>query len=293
MIIGNREFDKSGERSWVMGILNVTPDSFSDGGSYDTVEDAVRRAEQMVEEGADIIDIGGESTRPGYTVIPVEEELARIVPVIKAVKERLDVPVSVDTYKPDVAQGALDAGADMINDIWGLRWPGDQEHRMAAVVAASGKPVCVMHNHEPKIEKDAPAEYREILRADLEEALKIAREAGIADENIILDPGIGFGKTYEENLWSIAELEKITGGEMAVLLGISRKSVIGNTLDLPTDQREEGTIALNVLGRKAGCSIFRVHDVKGNRRALDMTDAVLKAERLVHYRKTDAVRPRV
>lgn len=284
MKIGNREFTGKENRAWVMGILNVTPDSFSDGGSYDTVEDAVRRAEQMVEEGADIIDIGGESTRPGYTQISVEEELSRIVPVIRAVKEQLEVPVSVDTYKPEVAEGALAAGADMINDIWGLRWPGDPEHRMAAVVAASGKPVCVMHNHEPKIEKDAPGEYREVLAADLAEALEIAREAGIDDENIVLDPGIGFGKTYEENLWSIAELGRITAGSMPVLLGISRKSVIGNTLNLPTDQREEGTIALNVLGRKAGCSIFRVHDVKGNRRALDMTDAVLAAEKSVDLR---------
>lgn len=175
----------------------------------------------------------------------------------------------------------------MINDIWGFRWPGDPEHRMAAVVAASGKPVCMMHNHEPKIEKDDSNDYRDVLLQDFTEALEIAEKAGVDRKNIILDPGIGFGKTYEENLWSIAELEKYAVGSMPVLLGISRKSVIGNTLDLPTDQREEGTIALNVLGRKYGCSIFRVHDVKGNRRALDMTDAVLRAEKEIHHRRTD------
>ena len=268
MIIGNKTFDTE-NGYYIMGILNVTPDSFSDGGKWDSIDAARAHALQMAEEGASIIDIGGESTRPGYEKISDEEEAARVVPVIEAVKRDTGLPVSLDTYKSAVAEAGLAAGADMINDIWGFKY----DPAIAAVTARAGAACCLMQNREK-------AEYDDLMRdlmADLSESVRIAITAGVPKEKIMIDPGIGFGKTYEHNLEVMADLQKL--GEMGypVLLGTSRKSMIGLTLDLPADQRLEGTIATTVIGMMKGCRFFRVHDVKENMRALKMTEAILNA----------------
>ena len=258
-----------------MGILNVTPDSFSDGGRYNRLDRAVAHARRMVEEGADIIDVGGESTRPGHKPVPLEEELERVIPVIEALVREVDVPLSVDTYKAEVARRALEAGAHIINDVWGFR----KDPEMARVAARFDVPVILMHNRE------APAGYASLLDDicdDLLECVRIAREAGVRDERIILDPGIGFGKTHEENLEVMRRLERIVELGFPVLLGTSRKSMIGKTLGLPTDQRVEGTAATVTLGIAKGCRIVRVHDVKEMVRVARMTDAILYG--------TDAVR---
>lgn len=254
------------DRGYLMGILNVTPDSFSDGGCYDKPEAALARAEKMIEEGADIIDVGGESTRPGYRMISDEEEIERVVPVIRAIKKRFDIPVSLDTYKSKVARAGLEAGADMINDIWGLRF----DPQMAFTVAEYDVGVCLMHNR-PKPEYQ---HFEEEVLGDLQKSIDCALEAGIRKERILLDPGVGFGKTYEQNLMILNHAEKLLSLGYPYLLGVSRKSVIGLTLNLPADQRLEGTLASTVLGRMKGGLIFRVHDVRANKRALMMTDAV-------------------
>ena len=220
MRIGNREFDTKNE-TYIMGILNVTPDSFSDGGKFNHMDAALAHAEQMIRDGADIIDIGGESTRPGHTVISDEEEIARVTPVIEAVKSHFDVPVSIDTYKGNVAEAALQAGADM------------------------------------------------------KECVAIAHKAGVPDDTIMRDPGVGFGKTYEQNLEAINHVDVLQELGLPILLGTSRKSVIGNTLDLPVDQRVEGTLATTVIGMLRGCSFVRVHDIKENHRIIQMTKAIL------------------
>lgn len=269
MKIGNREFE-TGKHTYVMGILNVTPDSFSDGGKYDVLSRAIEHASQMVIDGVDVIDVGGESTRPGYTMISEEEEIERVVPAIKAVKERWDVPVSVDTYKAKVAKAALEAGADMVNDIWGLRY----EEEMAEVVKKAGVPVCIMHNRKEADYTD----YMEDVFKDMEESLQIAKKAGIRPEQIILDPGIGFAKSYEQNLYMLKHLNALGKFGYPLLLGSSRKSVIGHTLDLPADEREEGTIVTSVLAAQAGYFMVRVHDVKKNARAIKMVEAVRDAE---------------
>ena len=266
MRICNREFS-SGRRTYVMGILNVTPDSFSDGGKYYPLSDAMKAAERMIEDGADIIDIGGESNRPGYAPVSEEEEIRRIVPVIEAIKKRFDVPVSADTCKSRVARAALSAGADLLNDIWGFR----RDEGMAVLAAEQQVPVCLMHNRE----KAEYADFRKEVIEDLKLSLAIADRHGVKKENIILDPGIGFGKTYEQNLIIMNHLEDITALGYPVLLGASRKSVIGLTLDLPVAEREEGTIAASVIAAMKGCEYVRVHDVKKNVRALKMTDAIL------------------
>lgn len=266
MRIGSRDFP-SGEKTYVMGILNVTPDSFSDGGRYSEPDHAVKQAERMIAEGADIIDVGGESTRPGHTQIGDEEEIQRVVPIIRKLKENFDVPVSIDTYKSAVAGAALDAGADMLNDIWGFRY----DENMAELAVKYDVPVCLMHNRKS-------AEYSDYLREvmeDLQISLSIAEKHGVKKEKIILDPGIGFGKTYEHNLQLMNRLEDIVALGYPVLLGTSRKSMIGLTLDLPVTEREEGTIATSVLGAVKGCEYVRVHDVEKNVRALKMADAIL------------------
>lgn len=268
MIIGGKTFDLE-HKSYVMGILNVTPDSFSDGGNYTETDAALRQTERMLKEGAAIIDIGGESTRPGYTRISCEEEIGRVCPVIRAVKERFGVPVSLDTYKPEVAGAGIQAGADLINDIWGLKWEGD----MASVIAKAGVACCLMHNRADTDYGD----FVEDVLSDLRESVELAKKAGIRPEQILLDPGIGFAKSCEQNLILLKRLSEVCGLGYPVLLGTSRKSVIGNTLQLPVTEREEGTLATTVMGRMAGCSVFRVHDVRANRRALDMADAILTA----------------
>lgn len=273
MRIGNKEFvfdsAVSSNNTYVMGILNVTPDSFSDGGNYNQMGQALEHVSQMIEDGADIIDVGGESTRPDYTKISGEEEINRIVPIIKAIKERYDIPVSVDTYKPEVAKAALEAGADMINDIWGLKY----DKNMASVIKKYEVPVCIMHNHHNKEYNN----FFEEVMEDLKKSLEIAKAAGITEDKIILDPGIGFGKTYEMNLECINRLEEFGRFGLPVLLGTSRKSVIGLTLDLPVTEREEGTLATTVMAVIKGCQFVRVHNVKSNVRAIKMTQAILKA----------------
>ena len=265
--IGNRRFALDGSCR-IMGILNVTPDSFSDGGRFNSVETAALRAREMVAEGADIIDVGGESTRPGHTRISDEEEIARVVPVIERIKAELDVPVSVDTYKSAVAGAAVKAGADLINDIWGFRY----DEGLARLTAEAGLPCVLMDNRTEPVTGD----IMEAMKATLVESIEIARRAGVADENIILDPGIGFGKTYEQNLTAINRLDELCGLGFPVLLAASRKSVIGNTLNLPAGERVEGTVATSVIGVMKGAAFVRVHDVKENMRAVKMTEAILK-----------------
>ena len=266
MKIGNKIVNLD-ERTYIMGILNVTPDSFSDGGKYNDIEAAVKKAKEMVKDGADIIDIGGESTRPGASYISEEEEIARVVPIIKAIKEELDVLVSIDTYKSKTAEEAIKAGADIINDVWGFK----KDSNMAKIAAKYEVPCILMHNRE---EKPYSNLMKNIL-ADLIDSINIALDAGVKRENIILDPGIGFAKTYEENLEVMNNLDKVVNIGFPVLLGTSRKSMIGLALDLPVDNRVEGTIATTVAGIMKGCKIVRVHDVLENKRACVMTDKIL------------------
>lgn len=265
MKIGSREFDTA-NHTYIMGILNVTPDSFSDGGKWNDLDRALFHVEEMIGDGASIIDIGGESTRPGYTILPDEEEIARVVPVIRAVKERFDIPVSLDTYKSAVALAGIEAGADMINDIWGLKY----DERLGEVIAKAGAACCLMHNRKEPDYKD----YIRDLLADLEETMEMAERAGISREKICVDPGVGFGKTYENNLEIIGKLEVLHTFGLPVLLGTSRKSVIGLTLDLPASERVEGTLATTVIGVLKGAAFVRVHDVKENMRAIRMTEAI-------------------
>lgn len=267
MRIGSRDFATTGH-TYIMGILNVTPDSFSDGGKFNQIDAALKHAEEMIRDGADVIDIGGESTRPwGYTKISDEEETGRVVPVIEAVKKEFEIPISVDTYKSGVAEAAAQAGADLINDIWGLKY----DARMAEVIAKSGLACCLMHNRDN-------TEYRnfmEDVKQDLRETIALAKAAGIADDKIILDPGVGFAKSYENNLEVIRRLKEFNELKYPVLLGTSRKSVIGLTLDLPAAERVEGTIVTTVMAVEAGCMFVRVHDVKENHRAIQMAEAIL------------------
>lgn len=280
MKIGNTEFDWNNGTSYVMGILNVTPDSFSDGSKFNTLDKAIDHAAEMIADGASIIDVGGESTRPGYTQISDEEEIARVVPVIEALKKRFDIPLSVDTYKSAVADAALSAGADLLNDIWGLKY----DDNIAGIVAKHNKPVCLMHNRKeiplPPGDKPYPLEeYLSLLEKELQESIDIALQAGIKREQLILDPGIGFAKDLDMNINGVAYIERLKKFNLPILLGISRKSIIGKSLSLDMDEREEATIALNVIGRMYGCHIFRVHNVRGNVRALKMTDIILNAKK--------------
>lgn len=270
MKIGQREFQDSGH-TYVMGILNVTPDSFSDGGKYTEMDQALRHVEEMIGEGMDILDIGGESTRRGYTLLSDEEEISRVVPVIEKVESEFNIPISLDTYKSAVAEAGIRAGADMINDIWGLKY----DDRLADVIARAQVPCCLMHNRkEPDYHN-----YMENVLEDLRETIRIAHRAGISDENIMLDPGVGFGKTYENNLEIIGSLDRLKELGYPVLLGTSRKSVIGLTLDLPASERVEGTLVTTVYAVLKGASYVRVHDVKENVRAIRMAEAILQASR--------------
>lgn len=254
-------------RTLVMGILNTTPDSFSDGGRYMTVEEAVKHARRLVADGADIIDIGGESTRPNAEYVSVEEELRRVIPVIEVLAKEIDRPLSIDTYKAEVARAAIEAGAHIINDVWGAK----KDPAMAKTAADLKVPIILMHNREK-------AEYTDLIKdvcADLMESVRLAKDAGVRDENIILDPGIGFAKTYEQNLTVMRHLHEIVALGYPVLLGTSRKSMIGRTLDLPTDERVEGTAATVAYGIAQGCHIVRVHDVKEMVRVCRMMDAMV------------------
>lgn len=267
MKIGNHFFDVENQ-TYVMGILNVTPDSFSDGGRYNRMDAALKQVEKMMEEGAAIIDVGGESTRPGYVMITDSEEISRVVPVIEEIKKRFDIPVSVDSYKSTVAQAAIDAGADMVNDIWGLKYDPD----MGGVIAKAGVACCLMHNRK---DMSYGSFMTELLR-DLQETIALAKEAGIADEKIIVDPGVGFGKNYDHNLAAIREVGALRALGYPVLLGASRKSVVGTALGVPKEDRVVGTLVTTVYGVQQGCAFVRVHDVKENMQAIRMTRAIMK-----------------
>ena len=261
-----------GERTFVMGILNVTPDSFSgDGliGDGDPVRAAVDQAIRMVDEGADLLDIGGESTRPGHAPVDAAEEIGRVIPVVAAVHDALPaIPLSIDTTKVVVAEAALAAGATLLNDIWGV----GPDPTMAELAASAGAPLIVMHNREE-------ARYDDVVRDvvdDLRGALERAERLGVAAEDLIIDPGIGFGKTADHNVTLLRHLDALTDLGRPILLGTSRKSTIGRILDLPADERLEGTLATTALGVAAGVDIVRVHDVRANVRAVRVADAIVR-----------------
>ncbi len=258
-----------GSRTYIMGILNVTPDSFSDGGKFTQLQSAVEHAKEMVSQGADIIDIGGESTRPGHTPIDAEEEIARVLPVLEKLVQELDIPISVDTTKALVANKVLEAGAHMVNDIWGLQ----KDPAMAQVLARYDVPIVIMHNQEGT---DYEGDIMEEIIRFLKKSVSIALDAGIRRENIILDPGIGFGKTADQNIQVLARLCELNELGFPVLLGASRKSMIGKILALEKDQRLEGTLSTSVIGVMSGVDIVRVHDVKENYRAVKVADAIVR-----------------
>ncbi|HIE03670.1 MAG TPA: dihydropteroate synthase [Candidatus Latescibacteria bacterium] len=264
------------DRTLIMGALNVTPDSFSDGGLYLRTEDAVRRAEEMAQEGVDIIDIGGESSRPGAEPVPLEEELRRVIPVVREVVRRLPVPISVDTYKAEVARRALEEGASIVNDISALRFDPD----MADVVAGREVPVVLMHMKGTPRDMQRNPHYEDVL-GEVESFLRERKGAavgmGIPERNIILDPGIGFGKRVQDNLQLLKNLERLVALGSPVLVGTSRKSFIGAVLNLPVEERLEGTLATLVLAVAKGAKILRVHDVKPAVRAVRMAEAILTA----------------
>lgn len=271
-------FDKTslelGKRTLIMGILNVTPDSFSDGGLWNDPNRAVEHALRMAEEGADIIDIGGESTRPGHQPVSLEEELARVLPVIQSIHRAAPhLILSIDTYKAEVARQAIAAGAHIINDIWGCK--ADPE--MAAVAAAANCPIILMHNREDRNYSDLSAD----MTADLKESIDIALAAGVKSDHILLDPGIGFAKDYNENLQAMMLLDELTELGYPLLLATSRKKFIRTVLDLPSDDVVEGTAATVAFGIAQGCQIVRVHDVSLIQRTVKMCDAMLYAAPLV------------
>lgn len=255
------------KKTFVMGILNATPDSFSDGGLYDDRERAISRAKQMMKNGADLIDIGGESTRPGHTPVSIEDEINRVVPIIEGISKQIDVPLSIDTYKAETAKAAVKAGAHLINDIWGAK----KDPEIASVAAESQVPIILMHNRE---NQQYDSFMRDVLH-DLYESITIAKKAGVRDDQIILDPGIGFAKGFKEDMEILRNLDQIVALGYPVLLALSRKRLIGTALDLPVDERVEGTAAANCFGIQKGCHMIRVHDVKEMSRAAKMTDAIL------------------
>jgi dihydropteroate synthase len=285
-----------GSRTYVMGILNITPDSFSGDGLLaaadlasaadrpDFVQVALEQARRFVQAGADLLDVGGESTRPGSQPVSLEQEVARVLPVVRALAGELDVLISIDTYKAQVAEAALKAGARLVNDVWGLRADPD----LAGVAARFNAPVILMHNHSSWVHAEVKErlggryigmQYQDLLedvKRELLESVALARAGGVPDEQIILDPGIGFGKTVEQNLELIDRLGEIRQLGYPVLLGPSRKSFIGFTLDLPPDQRIEGTAAGVAIGIARGADIVRVHDVEVMSRVARMTDAIVR-----------------
>jgi dihydropteroate synthase len=273
-VIGPRTF-AWGTRTFVMGVLNVTPDSFSGDGLLtggDPVAAALERARAMVADGADLLDVGGASSRPGHVLVTPDEEAARVVPVIRALARDLpDTPISIDTTSPGVAEAALDAGAHLLNDVWGVA----PDSAMIRVAAARGVPIVLMHNR-------AEARYRNLVAevvADLQAALDRALDVGVAWDHLVVDPGFGFGKTPEHNLALLASLPSFRALARPVLLGTSRKSTLGRLLDLPADDRVEATVATTVLGVTAGVDVVRVHDVRENARAARVADAVVRGWR--------------
>lgn len=279
--ITNREFKtKSGEylfdfgsKTYIMGILNITPDSFSDGGKFFDEELALKHSKKMIELGADIIDIGAESTRPGAIEVSSEDEITRLTPVVKKILSEIKIPVSIDTYKSEVADKMLDLGVHMINDVWGFQ----KDINMAKVVAKHEVPVVVMHN---QIGTEYNTDIMKTICKFLSRSIDIGLEAGIKRENIILDPGIGFGKTPEQNIEVLSRLGELNDLGYPILLGTSRKSMIGKILDLPSEERVEGTVATTTMGIIQGVDIVRVHDVKENSRAAKVTDAIVRGVKI-------------
>ncbi|WP_106495583.1 dihydropteroate synthase [Lentibacillus sp. Marseille-P4043] len=266
---GTNTFDLA-KRTNIMGILNVTPDSFSDGGSYTTTAKAVEQAVTMEHQGADMIDIGGESTRPDHQAVSLQEELNRVLPMIHAVKQAIHVPISIDTYKAETARQAIEAGAEIINDIWGAK----KDPEIANVAAEYNVPIILMHNRDNK----SYTSLIDDMKRDLHDSIEIAIKAGVAEENIILDPGVGFAKTAEDNLVVMNNLEKFADLGYPVLLGTSRKSFIGKVLDVQAPERDNGTGATTCLGIAKGAQIIRVHNVKMNVELAKMMDAMLRKE---------------
>ncbi len=255
-----------GERTFVMGVINMSPDSFS-GDGLENTEKAVAQAHRFISEGVDFLDIGGESTRPSSEPVSSDMELERVLPVVRALAHRIEVPISVDTYKPAVAKAVLEAGADMINDIWAMKYDAS----LAGLVAQSKVPIILMSNQR---DKGARRIVPEVI-LDLKRAMDICLDAGIAWENIIIDPGIGFGKKLEQNYELVRRLDELKIMGRPILLGTSRKSMIGLTLNLPEDQRLEGTAASSVIGIVRGADIIRVHDITEMMRVARMSDAIL------------------
>ena len=258
-----------GKKTLIMGILNVTPDSFSDGGKWNAVDRALAHAKEMIADGADIIDIGAESSRPGFVPVSAEEEMERLLPFLDALLPHITVPVSIDTFKSKTAAAALERGVHIVNDIWGLQYekePGE----MAAVAAAYNAPVVAMHNQHGTEYGDMIADMKRFF----EKTCEIADKAGISQEKLILDPGIGFGKTAEQNMEVLRRMKELTVLPYPWLLGASRKGFIGKALDLPVTERMEGTGAVCVMGQLGGCQIMRVHDVKPIKRMCRMIDAI-------------------
>ncbi|MBM4446531.1 MAG: dihydropteroate synthase [Chloroflexi bacterium] len=258
-----------GERTYVMGIINVSPDSFS-GDGLDSVDAAVAQAQRFVAEGVDILDVGGESTRPNSAPISVDEELRRVIPVLERLVGKVKVPLSVDTYKFEVARRALDAGAEMVNDIWGLK----QEPRLAELAAERAVPIILMSNQRDKPQRNIVS----AVIADIKRAIDMALDAGVPWENIIIDPGVGFGKTLEQNLELVRRLDELKALGRPILLGTSRKSMIGLVLDLPPEQRLEGTAASIAIGIARGADIIRAHDVREMMRVCRMSDAIIRGK---------------
>jgi len=266
MKIGNKDFNTE-NKTYIMGILNVTPDSFFDGGKFNSLDNALRQTEKMIFEGADIIDVGGESTRPGHIVISENEEISRIASVIENIKKRFDVPISIDTYKSNVANTAFECGADLINDIWGFK----HDSKMAGLTKKYNASCCLMHNRD----NANYINFVDDVLEDLRKSVDIALNAGISKDKIIVDPGVGFAKTYENNIEIISKVDKLKELGFPVLLAVSRKSVIGLTLGLPVSERIEGTLATTVFAVLKGCAFVRVHDVKENKRVIDMTEKLI------------------
>lgn len=271
MIINGKEFDVK-NNVYIMGILNVTPDSFSDGGSFDNIDKALFRTEEMIAQGADIIDVGGESTRPGHTQITSEQESERVYPILDAIKKRFDIPVSLDSYKSEVIEANL-SHIDMINDIWGLKY----DDKMAQVASKADIPYCLMHNRKNIDYKDFFPDFI----SDIKESLAIAERAGIDKDKIFLDGGVGFGKTYEQNLQVINRTDELCRLGYPVMVATSRKSVIGLTLDKEVGERAVGTAVTTVIGVMKGAAFVRVHDITENCDAIKMTKSILEERKWI------------
>ncbi|SEP74916.1 Dihydropteroate synthase [Lachnospiraceae bacterium RM5] len=279
MKIGNKNFELGNNHVYVMGILNVTPDSFSDGGKHNNRDTMLKAAEEMVKDGVDIIDIGGESTRPGYTMISNEEEIERVMPAIEIIKSNFDIPISLDTYKVDVAIPAISAGVDLINDIWGGKYLKGIENEkykedgMIGLVRDTNVAYCIMHNDENPMYTDVALDVKNDLLKTVEKCLA----CGIDKDKLMIDPGIGFAKTFEDNLKVLNRLDIYNDVDIPLLLGASRKSVIAKTLNTDVNNREEGTIAISVMAAEKKVKFVRVHNVLGNRRALDMVEKIMES----------------